>query len=223
MRRSRRDLRVWASHGDFVKAAPPGFPVTATSANAPVAAMVAEDRRLYALLFHPEVAHTDHGLDILRNFAYDVCGCTGDWTMSSFVEEATERIRAQVGDGRVVCGLSGGVDSSVAAVLIHRAIGDRLTCIFVDNGVMRQDEAEQIQKRFARLDLPLVFADASRSVPRSAGRRHRSGAEAQDHRRGVHRRLRGGGAEARLVRLPRPGHAVSRRDRERVGRSGRRT
>jgi GMP synthase (glutamine-hydrolysing) len=155
------DLRVWASHGDFVKTAPPGFQITATSANAPVAAMVAEDRRLYALLFHPEVAHTDHGLDILRNFAYDVCGCTGDWTMSSFVHEATERIRAQVGDGRVVCGLSGGVDSSVAAMLIHRAIGDRLTCIFVDNGVMRQDEAVQIRRRFERLRLPLVFADAS--------------------------------------------------------------
>jgi GMP synthase (glutamine-hydrolysing) len=155
------DLRVWASHGDFVKAAPSGFAVTATSANAPVAAMAAPDRRLYALLFHPEVAHTDYGLEILRNFAYDVCGCTGDWTMRSFVEEATERIKAQVGDGRVVCGLSGGVDSTVAAVLIHRAIGDRLTCIFVDNGVMRQDEGEQIKRRFERMKLPLVFVDAS--------------------------------------------------------------
>ena len=155
------NLRVWASHGDFVKTAPPGFQVTATSANAPVAAMVAEERQLYALLFHPEVAHTDHGLDILRNFAYDVCGCTGDWTMSSFVQEATETIRRQVGDGRVVCGLSGGVDSTVAALLIHRAVGDRLTCIFVDNGVMRIDEAGQIRRRFERLKLPLVFADAS--------------------------------------------------------------
>ena len=156
-----RDLRVWASHGDFVQAPPPGFTVTATSPNAPVAAMAAEDRRVFALLFHPEVAHTDHGADILRNFAYDVCGCTGDWTMRSFVEEATERVREQVGDGRVVCGLSGGVDSTVAAVLIHRAIGDRLTCIFVDNGVMRLDEAEQIRRRFERLRLPLVFADAT--------------------------------------------------------------
>jgi GMP synthase (glutamine-hydrolysing) len=154
-------LRVWASHGDFVKSAPPGFQVTATSANAPVAAMVAEERRLYALLFHPEVAHTDHGLDILRNFAYHVCGCTGDWTMSSFVKEATDRIRHQVGEGRVVCGLSGGVDSTVAAMLIHHAIGDRLTCIFVDNGVLREDEAGQIRRRFERLKLPLVFADAS--------------------------------------------------------------
>ncbi len=156
------ELRVWASHGDFVKSAPAGFRVTATSANAPVAAMVDQARDLYALLFHPEVAHTDRGLDILRNFAYDVCGCTGDWTMRSFVDEATERIRHQVESGRVVCGLSGGVDSTVAALLIHRAIGDRLTCIFVDNGVMRQDEGEQIRKRFERLNLPLVFVDAAR-------------------------------------------------------------
>ncbi len=156
-----RELRVWASHGDFVKAAPSGFNVTATSANAPVAAMAAPERKLYALLFHPEVAHTDHGLEILRNFAYDVCGCTGDWTMRSFVEEATAAVRRQVGDGRVVCGLSGGVDSTVAALLIHRAIGNRLTCILVDNGVMRQDEGEQIRRRFTRLHLPLIFADRS--------------------------------------------------------------
>ena len=154
------ELRVWASHGDFVAAAPPGFTVTATSPNAPVAAMAAPDRRMYALLFHPEVAHTDRGTDILRNFAYGVCGCTGDWTMASFVKEAVERIRREVGEGRVVCGLSGGVDSTVAAMLIHRAIGERLTCIFVDNGVMRQDEAAQIRARFERLRLPLVFADA---------------------------------------------------------------
>ena len=155
-------LRVWASHGDFVKAAPAGFDVTATSANAPVAAMAAPDRRLYGLLFHPEVAHTEHGVDMLRHFAFDVCGCTGDWTMSSFVEEASARIREQVGDGRVVLGLSGGVDSTVAAMIVHRAIGDRLTCLFVDNGVMRQDEPAQIKTRFERLQLPLVCVDASR-------------------------------------------------------------
>jgi GMP synthase (glutamine-hydrolysing) len=155
------ELRVWASHGDFVAAAPAGFTVTATSANAPVAAMAAPDRRMYALLFHPEVAHTDRGTEILRNFAFDICGCTGDWTMASFVNEAISKIREQVGTGRVVCGLSGGVDSTVAAMLIHRAIGDRLTCIFVDNGVMRLDEAEQIRARFERLQLPLVFVDAA--------------------------------------------------------------
>ncbi len=155
-------LRVWASHGDLVQAAPPGYTVVATSANAPVAAMQHEARRRYALLFHPEVAHTEHGTEILRRFAYGVCGCRGDWTMASFVEETVASIRARVGEGRVLCGLSGGVDSTVAAVLVHRAIGDRLTCVFVDNGVLRQDEAAQVRRRFVeRLQLPVVFADAS--------------------------------------------------------------
>ena len=156
------ELRVWASHGDDVNAVPPGFAVAATSATAPIAAMEAPDRDLYALLFHPEVAHTEHGVAILRNFAYDVCGCTGDWTIASFIEEATERIKELVGRGKVVCGLSGGVDSTVAAMLIHRAIGDRLTCIFVDNGLLRYDEANQIVKRFTeKMHLPLDFVDAS--------------------------------------------------------------
>jgi GMP synthase (glutamine-hydrolysing) len=156
------ELRVWASHGDDVAAVPAGFSVAATSATAPIAAMEAPERSLYALLFHPEVAHTDHGLDIFRNFAYDVCGCTGDWTIASFIDEATGRIRAQVGTGRVVCGLSGGVDSTVAALLVHRALGDRLTCIFVDNGLLRHEEARQIRARFtAKLHLPLDVVDAS--------------------------------------------------------------
>jgi GMP synthase (glutamine-hydrolysing) len=156
------ELRVWASHGDLVAAVPPGFAVIATSANAPVAAMEDRSRSLSALLFHPEVAHTEHGLAILRNFAYEVCGCTGDWTMASFIEEATARIRAIVGDGRVVCGLSGGVDSTVAALLVHRAIGDRLTCIFVDNGLLRLNEAAQVRERFTtKMRLPLDCVDAA--------------------------------------------------------------
>ena len=156
------EFRVWASHGDDVGAVPPGFAVAATSTTAPIVAMEAPERQLYALLFHPEVVHTEHGVEILRNFAYGECGCTGDWTISSFIEESTERIRQQVGSGKVVCGLSGGVDSTVAAMLIHRAIGDRLTCIFVDNGLLRHDEANQIQKRFRdKLHLPLDFVDAT--------------------------------------------------------------
>ena len=155
------DIRVWASHGDRVAAVPTGFSVVATSANAPIAAMSDPTRALYALLFHPEVVHTESGLDILRNFAYGVCGCTGDWTMASFVEEATSKIRAQVGEGRVVCALSGGVDSTVAALILHRAVGDRLTCVFVDNGVLRSNESAQVRKRFERLNLPLLFVDAS--------------------------------------------------------------
>jgi GMP synthase (glutamine-hydrolysing) len=156
------ELRVWASHGDDVAAVPPGFTVAAVSTTAPVAAMEAPDRNLYGLLFHPEVVHTEHGAEILRNFAHGVCGCRGDWTIASFIEEATERIRRQVGEGKVVCGLSGGVDSTVAAMLIHRAIGDRLTCIFVDNGLLRYDEAAQIRARFAdKMKLPLDFVDAT--------------------------------------------------------------
>ena len=155
-------VRVWASHGDLVASAPPGFAVTATSANAPVAAMEQAARGLYALLFHPEVAHTEHGTDILGNFARKICGCVGDWTMASFIEETVVGIRTQVGRARVVCALSGGVDSTVAALLIHRAVGDRLTCIFVDNGVLRLDEAPQVLQRFAdKLQLAVVFVDAT--------------------------------------------------------------
>ncbi|MEW5982469.1 MAG: glutamine-hydrolyzing GMP synthase [Acidobacteriota bacterium] len=155
-------ISVWASHGDYVVGLPSGFSVAATSDNAPIAAMEAPDRGLYGLLFHPEVAHTAGGLEILRNFAARVCGCTGDWTAQSFVEESLEGIVTQVGDGRVICALSGGVDSAVAAVLIHRAIGDRLTCVFVDNGVLRLDEAAQVRQRLAdKLRLPVVFVDAA--------------------------------------------------------------
>jgi GMP synthase (glutamine-hydrolysing) len=157
-----RKLKVWASHGDLVAGAPPGFGVTATSENAPVAAMQDGSRDLYGLLFHPEVAHTEGGAAILRNFAYEVCGCRGDWTMASFADETVGRLRARVGSARVICGLSGGVDSTVAAVLIHRAIGDRLVCLFVDNGLLRRDEAEQVERRFVdRLHLPVVAVDAS--------------------------------------------------------------
>jgi GMP synthase (glutamine-hydrolysing) len=155
------ELRVWASHGDFVATAPQGFSVAATSINAPVAAMEAPERGYYALLFHPEVAHTERGKEILRNFAYDVCGCSGDWTIASFIDETTAKIRAQVGEGRVVCALSGGVDSTVAATLIHRAIGDRLHCIFVDNGLLRLNEAAQVVERYKKLRLPVHFVDAA--------------------------------------------------------------
>ena len=166
-----RTLKVWASHGDSVAAAPPGFAVVASSATAPVVAIEHRDRGLYGLLFHPEVVHTQHGADLLRTFAIDVCGCRGDWTMASFIDEAVARIQAEVGDGRVVCGLSGGVDSTVAALLVHKAIGDRLTCIFVDNGLLREQEAAQVEDRFRnRMQLPLVVVDAaSRFLARLAG------------------------------------------------------
>ena len=161
-----RDLpasfKAWASHGDLVATVPPGFSITATSKNAPVAAMEHTDHGLYGLLFHPEVVHTEHGSDLLGKFAREICGCVGDWTMSSFVQETIGHIQEQVGDSRVLCALSGGVDSTVVALLIHRAIGDRLTCIFVDNGVLRANEAAQVRQRFLdKLELPVVFEDAS--------------------------------------------------------------
>ncbi len=152
---------VWMSHGDRIERMPPGFRSIAHTANSPIAAMKCEDdkRHIYCLQFHPEVAHSREGTAILRNFVYNLCGCRPTWTMQSYVETAVEQIRQQVGDARVLCALSGGVDSSVAAVLTHRAIGDQLTCIFVDNGVLRAGEREQVEKTFAvheKLNLRVV-------------------------------------------------------------------
>ena len=155
--------QCWMSHGDRVEVPPPGFVVLARTATNPVAAMADRRRRLYAVQFHPEVAHTPKGQEILRRFLYDICGCRGLRTMGSFIEESVQEIRALVGDGKAICALSGGVDSSVAAVLVHRAIGDQLTCIFVDHGLLRQGEATQVVETFRRrLNIPLVYVDASR-------------------------------------------------------------
>ncbi|HZI93242.1 MAG TPA: glutamine-hydrolyzing GMP synthase [Patescibacteria group bacterium] len=141
--------QVWMSHGDEILALPRGFHELARSQTAPFSAAEDPERRLYGIAFHPEVVHTSHGKEMLRNFLFRICGCRGDWTMSSFLEEASQRIRSQVGEtGRVLCGLSGGVDSSVAAQVIHRAIGDRLICLFVDTGLLRKDEAAEVLARF---------------------------------------------------------------------------
>ena len=153
---------VWMSHGDRVTALPEGFRPVAVSEGAPFAAIADDERRFYGLQFHPEVMHTPHGGALLRAFAHGVAGCRGDWTMAAFREHAILRIRARVGSGRVVCGLSGGVDSSVAAVLLHEAIGDQLTCIFVDNGLLRTDEAADVVEVFRHHhNIPLVHRDAS--------------------------------------------------------------
>jgi GMP synthase (glutamine-hydrolysing) len=154
--------QVWMSHGDQVTALPPGFRSMASSEGAPFAVVADEQRGFYGVQFHPEVVHTPHGADLLRNFTRGVAGLQGDWTMSEFRQEAIERIRDQVGSGRVICGLSGGVDSSVAAVLIHEAIGDQLTCIFVDHGLLRRGEAEEVDRTFRdRFNIRLVHRDAS--------------------------------------------------------------
>ncbi|MFN7751995.1 MAG: glutamine-hydrolyzing GMP synthase, partial [Pseudomonadota bacterium] len=155
-------LKVWMSHGDKVTALPPGFVLMASTDSCPIAGMADESRRFYGVQFHPEVTHTVQGAPILRRFVRDICGCRGDWNMPDYVSEAVARIREQVGDEEVILGLSGGVDSSVAAALIHKAIGPQLTCVFVDTGLLRLNEAAQVVDMFERnMGLKLVHVDAS--------------------------------------------------------------
>ena len=152
---------VWMSHGDSVSEAPAGFLVTAQSEGAPVAAFEAPDRRIAGVQFHPEVLHSEHGQRILERFLFDIAGCEPTWTMSNVIDEQVERIRSQVGDGQVICGLSGGVDSAVAAALVHRAVGDQLTCVFVDHGLLRKGEREQVETDYvAATGIRLVTVDA---------------------------------------------------------------
>jgi GMP synthase (glutamine-hydrolysing) len=154
-------LPVWMSHGDRVTQLPAGFRALARSKNSPYAAIGDPQRKLYGLQFHPEVTHTPQGKALLRAFLYTICGCQGGWTTGNFIEDAIRQIQAQVGQGQVVCGLSGGVDSSVAAALLHQAIGDQLTCIFVNTGLMRQNEPEQVVQTFAKeMQARLVAVDA---------------------------------------------------------------
>jgi len=156
-------LDVWMSHGDKVTAMPPGFRLIGSSQSCAIAAMADESRHFYAVQFHPEVTHTKQGAALLARFAHDICGCGEDWSMHGYVPEAVAAIRAQTGDDEVLLGLSGGVDSSVAAALIHRAIGDRLTCVFVDHGLLRLNEAEQVMHTFAQnLGVRVIHVDASR-------------------------------------------------------------
>ncbi len=165
------ETQVWMSHGDYITEPPAGFDVTAHTNNSPVAAMADTARKLYGVQFHPEVVHTPEGMKMLRNFLFNICGCKGDWDMGSFVDQAVAAIRAKVGDKRVLCGLSGGVDSSVAAVLVHKAVGDQLTCVFVNHGFLRKGEAEQVVKTFRDgFHINLVYVDATeRFMKRMAG------------------------------------------------------
>lgn len=166
-----RDLVGWMSHGDHVLTPPDGFRTTAATQTTPVAAMANHDRCLFGVQFHPEVVHTPWGMDVLRNFLLNIAGCSGDWTMGSYVETALQDIRNQVGDARVVCGLSGGVDSSVVAALVHRAVGDQLTCIFVDHGLMRKNEGDRVAATFREhFGLRLIYVNArERFLNRLAG------------------------------------------------------
>jgi GMP synthase (glutamine-hydrolysing) len=154
---------VWCSHGDHVNRPPPGYSTLASTPGLPVAAIRADDREIYGVQFHPEVAHTARGEEIISNFVFRICGCSPTWTPGTFIEESVAAIRAEVGDGEVVCGLSGGVDSSVAATLVHRAIAERQTCIFVDNGLLRKGEREGVERTFRKhMGMHLIVEDASR-------------------------------------------------------------
>ncbi len=154
-------LKVWMSHGDKVSELPPGFKVMASTPSCPIAGMCDEARGFYAVQFHPEVTHTVKGREILQRFVLDICKCKPDWIMGDYAKEAVEKIRAEVGDEEVILGLSGGVDSSVTAALIHRAIGQRLTCVFVDNGLLRKNEREQVRETFEKnMGLKLIVVDA---------------------------------------------------------------
>jgi len=155
-------LDVWMSHRDSVTAVPPGFVCTASSLGSAVAAMESTERNLYGVQFHPEVAHTARGMEILEHFLFDVCGARPTWTRHSIIEAQVEAVRAQVGEAKVICGLSGGVDSAVAAALVHEAVGDQLTCIFVDHGLLRAGEAEQVEETFRQtFEIDLVHVDAA--------------------------------------------------------------
>ncbi|WP_286676605.1 glutamine-hydrolyzing GMP synthase [Peribacillus asahii] len=157
-----KEQTVWMSHGDLVVETPAGFQVDATSASCPISAMSDRERNLFAVQFHPEVRHSEYGNDLLKNFVFEVCGCKGDWSMENFVEVEIAKIRQIVGDKKVLCALSGGVDSSVVAVLIHKAIGDQLTCIFVDNGLLRKGEAEGVMKTFSEgFHMNVIKVDAA--------------------------------------------------------------
>ena len=155
-------IDIWNSHGDKLTALPEGFHAIAHTENSAFAAIEDSERQLFALQFHPEVSHTPRGKEIIANFVFRICGCAMDWTMGSFIDESCERVRQQVGDEKVVLGLSGGVDSSVAAALLHKAIGDQLTCIFVNNGLLRENEAEIVQRVFGEnFQIRLKYVDAS--------------------------------------------------------------
>lgn len=155
------DQQVWMSHTDLVTELPEGFAVDASTEHAPVAAMSHRERNLYAVQFHPEVRHSTYGNEMIRNFLFEVCGCEGTWSMTTFIEDTVRDIREQVGDRKVLCALSGGVDSSVVAVLIHKAIGDRLTCMFIDHGLLRKGEAESVMETFSgKFEMNVVKIDA---------------------------------------------------------------
>ena len=177
---------TWMSHGDYMAKVPEGFTLTAHSAACPNVAIADEKRGFYGVQYHPEVNHTENGLQMIRNFLYEVCGAKGDWTMGDYLKTAVQQIREKVGDGKVLLALSGGVDSSVAAALLAKAVGPQLTCIFVDHGLLRKNEGDEVEAIFSAKDINFRPGGRRKTVPRQARRRHRAGTQAEDHRRRVY-------------------------------------
>ena len=216
VRRHSRQIEVWMSHGDQVSQASDDFLPLAATDTCPLAAVKHRQLPIYGLQFHPEVTHTPQGAKILGNFLKAVCHCSGTWKLGDFARETIEAVRRRVGDDRVICGLSGGVDSSVVAALLAQAIGPQLSCILVDNGLLRKDEEESVIQRVLRSfqDRP-ARGQGGGEVPGGAGRRGRSAGKTPAHRPRLHRVLCRRGGQDRRGPVPRPGHALSRRDRER--------
>ena len=219
-----KEQTCWMSHRDTVIEPPPGFTALASSSVSPVAAVEDAERGIYGIQFHPEVVHTPYGQEILTRFLTEVCGCERTWSAKGIVEDQIARIRRQVGDGKVICGLSGGVDSSVAALLVHRAVGDQLTCVFVDHGLMRKDEGEQVVSAFRdTFKVPLVAVDAEerflsklKGVTEPEAKRKAIGAEFIRVFEEEAAKLAGGNGDEG-ARYPGAGHAVLGRDRVRRG------
>ena len=207
---------IWMSHGDSIMTMPPGFMALAHSENSPYAAIRNESGTIYGVQFHPEVHHTPKGKVVLKNFLYKICKAKGLFSTASFIEMTTQMIRDEVGEGKVVCALSGGVDSSVVATLVHRAIGDRLTCVFVNNGVLRKNEGAGSARSVQGPAAPEpALRRRVREVPRRAEGRQGPGEKAKDHRKALHQGLRGRGARPRRRAVSRPGDTLSRRHRKR--------
>ena len=207
------------SHGVAVEAAPEGFEVLAHTEGAPVAAMQDPARKLYGVQWHPEVKHTPMGQKLIETFLHECAGLGSDWDASSIIEDQVAKIRAQVGDAQVICGLSGGVDSAVAAALVHKAVGDQLTCVFVDHGLLRKGEVEQVKHDFvAATGIKLIAVDAADDFLEALKGVSEAGAQAQDHRREVHSHLRegaaaghrGGRRRGQGGQVPGAGHALPR-------------